>query len=238
MPTDKAPAPERIVFGRVIRLWFKANGWAQDVPHRLAKFTGAKGPWNSQISTAMNAKLDPKPEFFLAFGAFNQLVAEGRFPMVSERRLANQLSGSRPLCREDGHPYGAADFFSLFTGLIQPPAEYAAPAVPEISDQEAKSRSEMARKGFQGHAQDLMLSPREAWDQVARFAENMNDAQLARFKEVLSGWSDWTGEELMAMQTSGSYSEPGAALDRWISSGGSWGVQELAREAKRAVEQR
>jgi hypothetical protein len=233
--TQQEAIPERVAFGKLVRQWFKRNGWPQDVPHRLAKFTGAAGPWNSQVSQVMQGKLDPKPAFFVAFGAFNRAVAEQDFRGVTDRRLLDQLKDASPLCDDRGQAYDAPGLFALFTGLAELPESY--PAIPEISDQEAKSRSEMARKGFQEHAQDLMLSPREAWEQVARFTENMNDSQLARFKEVLSGWSDWTGEELMAMATDGAYCEPGAALDRWVSESGSWGVRELAREAKRAIEQ-
>lgn len=235
MSTPAEAIPERIAFGILVRQWFKRNSWPQDVPHRLAKFTGASGPWNSQMSQVMQGKLDPKPAFFVAFGAFNRAVAEQDFRGVTDRRLLDQLKDATPLCDDSGQAYDAPGIFALFTGLAPAPESYAAP--PEITDQEAKARSEMARRGFQEHAQVLMLSPREAWEQVTRFTKNMDDSQLARFKEVLSGWSDWTGAELMVMRTPDDYCEPGAALDRWISEGGAWGAQELAREAKKATEQ-
>ena len=235
MSTPYEPIPERIAFGNLMRQWFKRNGWPQDVPHRLAKFTGATGPWNSQISTVMAGKLDPKPAFFVALGRFNQTVAEQDFRGVTDRRLVDQLKDAEPLCDDAGRVLTAPDFFSLFVGLADAPSRYDAPAV--ISDEEAKARSELQRTGFQKRAQDLMISPREAWEQLSRFAENMSDAQLARFKDVLSGWGDWSGEELTAMPADGGWCEPGAALDRWLSEPGSWGTRELAREASRATKQ-
>jgi hypothetical protein len=213
LSTKYVPIEERIAFGQVLRRWFKANDWPQDVPHRVAAFTGAAGPWNSQVSTLMSGKLDPKPALFVALGAFNQFVAEQHLQGVTERRLVDQLKDAQPLCHDNGRPYTAPDFFALFVGLLEPPSMFA-PRL-EITDGEAKDRSDRQREIFQGHAKDLMLSPKEAWDQVRSCAQGMSAAQLERFKEVLSGWGDWTGQELMAMDGGGDRSEADHALVRW-----------------------
>jgi hypothetical protein len=213
MSTPYEPIVERIKFGRAIYKWFKHNRWGQDVPHRLAKITGTNGPWNSQLSGLMAGRLDPKPAFFVAFGDFNKTVAEQNLDGISERRLVDQLKGAQAFLMDDGRAATAPDFFSLFTGLVELPLAYAPDK--EISDEEAKAHSEEQRKIFQRIAKDELLSPRAAWEQVKDHAQNMKPEQLSRFKEVLSDWGDWSGEELMAMATMESYSEPGLALQRW-----------------------
>lgn len=213
MSTPYEPLPERVAFGKVIRRWFRSNGWGQDVPHRLSKFTGAAGPWNSQISTVMAGRLDPKPAFFVAFGAFNQAVAEQSFKGVSDRRLIEQLRGAAPLRDNSGRPCTAPDLFAMFTGLADLPQEHAAQV--EITEEEAKARSEAQRQAFQRHAREQLLSPREAWDQLRRCCEGMGPDLLDRFRDVLSGWSDWQPSEIEAMLADGG-DESSAAIDRWL----------------------
>jgi hypothetical protein len=208
MSTKYEPIEERIAFGAVLRRWFKANNWPQDVPHRLAAFIGSAGPWNSQISTLMSGKLDPKPALFVALGSFNRAVAEQQLQGIHERKLVDQLRGVAPLCHDDGRPYTAPDFFALFTGLIEPPSQFAPKR--EITDAEAQAISQQQRDLFQGHAKELMFTPKEAWDQLCKHLRDMPPAQVERFKDVLSGWSEWTGQELMDMD-----SEPQSALDSW-----------------------
>ena len=237
MSTPSRAVPERSEFGRVIQRWFKANRWPQDVPHRLAKVTGAQGPWNSQISCAMNGKLDPKPAFFLAFGAFNDAVARQSYPGVTDRKLLDQLKGATPLAKDDGTPYSAVEFFALFAGMLPSPEAYQElSAGEEISDEEAKARSEALRRAFQDVAKDQMLSPKEAWESLRPHIKNLDASALNRFKEVLSGWGDYSGAELMELATSGPYSEPGMALETWASGVDGISGIELAREARAAVE--
>jgi hypothetical protein len=213
MSTPYEALPERIAFGKVIRRWFRSNNWAQDVPHRLAKFTGAAGPWNSQISTVMAGKLDPKCAFFVAFGAFNQTVAEQSFKGVTDRRLLDQLKGAEPLRDDSGRVCTAPEFFAMFAGLTELPQKHAAHV--EITEDEAKARSEAQRQAFQRHAKEELLSPREAWDQLRRCCEGMGPDLLDRFRDVLSGWSDWQPSEIEAMLADGG-DEPSAAIDRWL----------------------
>jgi hypothetical protein len=206
--------PERIAFGKLVRQWFARNGWPQDVPHRLAKITGAAGPWNSQVSQIMQGKLDPKPALFVAFGAFNQAVAEQRFPGVTERRLLDQLTGSEPLRHDDGRPYTAPDFFALFTGLLDAPSSF---SIPErvITEEDAQGISQMCRDEFRMIAKDKLLSPAEAWSALRPHCEGMSAAQVDRFKDVLSGWGDWSVDEVTELSVAGELGKPAAALQRW-----------------------
>ncbi len=116
MSTSYVHRDERIHFGNVLHEWFERNNWAQDVPQKLAKANGWPGPWGSQISPAFRGTLDPKPQFFVALGAFNLHIAQQHFPNITSRRTLDQLKGSEPLRHDNGDIYTATDFFALFIG--------------------------------------------------------------------------------------------------------------------------
>ena len=64
---------------------------------------------------------------------------------VTNERVRTLLLKGQPLCHDDGVPYGAEDFFKLFTGLIEPPEEIAAPdPEPEPLSEVEALRKEMA----------------------------------------------------------------------------------------------
>lgn len=117
------PAAEE--FSRLLKHWFRQNGWPQSITEAWARGTGCEiGPWASQISKAMSCQLDPKTNFFLALGRFNAAVEENAFAGVTDLKARKRLKDSQPLCRDDGRLYTAADFFAVFAGLLEIPARY------------------------------------------------------------------------------------------------------------------
>lgn len=137
-PVVSVPA-EREVFGDVLKAWFARNGWPQSITEAWAKSCGSPGPWASQISPAINYKLDPKAAFFVSLANFNQAVAERNVLSVTNERVRNLLLKGEPLCHDSGVPFAAEDFFKLFVGLLEPPAEYLGEPEPSrpVSEVEA-----------------------------------------------------------------------------------------------------
>ena len=68
------------------------------------------------------AGYNPKADFFLSLAAFNQAVASQDLLAITNTKLKDRLTGAKPLLLENGQPYGGAEFWSLYAGLIQPPA--------------------------------------------------------------------------------------------------------------------
>jgi len=207
----------RIKFGKVMKIWFSRNDWPQDVPHKLSSFIPTGGPWNSQISTAMSAKLDPKVGFFLACGEFNRVIAEQKFPGITDTRLISMITGATPLIGDDGQVFKATDFFALYTGILDVPIGYQLPQLPELTDLEAKRVCEKLRETFVGIARRNMFTSMEAWKNMEPALGSLTEAQKSHFRDVLSGWADYTAEELNAMpanDTRASYS-PELLLLKW-----------------------
>lgn len=155
-------------FGAVIKAWFKSNGWPQSVPERLAKERGNKtGPWASQISHAMNDKHDPKVPFFLALAWFNEQVATRNVAGLKDRKLVDQIRKGEPLCHDNGVPFGAADFFQLYAGLIQPPAEMAQ-ATPQLTEEDVEEWTRQVRGAFRQLCLKHMVDRGEAWSMLSQ----------------------------------------------------------------------
>ena len=76
----------RADFGKAILTWFKKNDWPQSITESVAKEVNEweGGPWASQVSTAINGKLDPKAAFLIAFGNFNTYIHAGNFSKINE----------------------------------------------------------------------------------------------------------------------------------------------------------
>ena len=123
-------------FGEVLRAWFSRNEWPQMVAEQVARAKGSKiGPWASQMSNAMQGKLEPKPPFFVALGWFNQVVMERDFVGITDRRLIDRLLNGQPLTHDDGQPFTAVDFFALYIGGLASPTEIEAPKPQELTQE-------------------------------------------------------------------------------------------------------
>ena len=199
MPTELAS------FGTVLKAWFGINNWPQSVPERLAKARGNKtGPWASQISHAMKDKHEPKVPFFLALAWFNEQVATRNVAGLTDRRLVDQIKNAEPICHADGQPYGPADFFKLYAGLIDPPAAFAQPE-PQLTEEQVQEWSQEIRAAFRQLCLTYMIDRGEAWAMLRDcMIQTANDAgqipsgadDLDWMQEILAGIREPTLQEL------------------------------------------
>ena len=186
--------PARVVFADTLRKWFASNDWPQAITEAWAKSCGSPGPWASQISPAINCKYDPKAIFFISLGHFNQAVAERNLLGVTNERARGKLMAGQPLCHDNGVPYDGADFFRLFTGLLEPPLEYRATLEPAnvqdyLNDERMQAISALCRQAFQEVAIAKGMPPGALWQEVRPFlSEYLTAKQLEHTLNVLSGW--------------------------------------------------
>ena len=190
----------KFTFALVIKRWFSANSWPQKITDDWAKDPGVQapnGPWASQICAALKVDFHPRVEFFIAIARFNQFVADQDLKAVQGKRLRDRLHGAEPLRDEAGHLYGATEFFALFTGLAQPPSQYASNAQPTQEEIDAMVQKSQAQ--FRQWALDEMMSRSEAWEilkaQLAKDKRVQGD-DLPWIQETLAGFSRLTPEEM------------------------------------------
>ena len=104
---------------------------------------------------------NPKAEFFLALGTFNKVVA----PRAAG--IGHQAEGSIgwcitvSQCLENGQPYGGAEFWSLYAGLIEPPKRL----LPDGDDtrRRRRSRAVHARKLQAGKPEYMVSTSGLGW---------------------------------------------------------------------------
>ena len=161
IPNDPA-----LTFALTLKRWFASNGWPQKITDDWAHDVGnATGPWASQVCNAMKASgYNPKAEFFLALATFNQMVASQELLAIKDAKLKDRLTGAQPLCLENGQPYGGAEFWSLYAGLIEPPEAFA--KKDQITQEDVDEWVAIQRDNFRQVSLKHMVSRAEAWDML------------------------------------------------------------------------
>ena len=189
------------VFGSVIKAWFAKNEWPQIVAEQVARAKGSKiGPWASQMSNCMQGKLTPKPSFFVALGWFNEVVTTRDFGGITDRRLMDRLLASEPLTHDDGTPYTATDFFSLYIGAIDAPKDLSlAKAAPTQDDVDQWARD--LRELFRLTVIELMVPARDVWDLIENkyLSKDASQEDIDWCREVITGLHEPELEELIRL---------------------------------------
>ena len=162
------------------------------VAEQVARAKGSKiGPWASQMSNAMQGKLEPKPPFFVALGWFNQVVTERDFVGITDRRLIDRLLNGQPLTHDDGQPWTAVDFFALYVGDIPAPG----------TDNEAEPKKLEMNQGHVDHfwaemkavyrelVIEMMIGPPAVWAEVTKslLEKGVSPDEIDWAREVFAG---------------------------------------------------
>ena len=183
----------RADYGEAILSWFKKNDWPQGITEQVAKEVNEweGGPWASQMSTAINGKLDPKVAFFIAKGSFNKYIHAGDFSKIKDQALKEKLEGSKAFTHNNGRPFDGADFFRLFTRLIEVPKKYKQ-AEGKITNKEIKEYSDLMREHFLKIKRTEMLSPKETWDLFMKqpYTKTMRKDDIDYLNDVLRDDAD------------------------------------------------
>ena len=192
----------KVVFALTLKRWFKANGWPQAITDNWAKDPGVQaptGPWASQVCGAMKGDFHPRVEFFLAFAKFNDAVAQQQLKAIQIRKVRDRLTNALPLTTDNGQPYGATEFFQLFTGLIEPPMQFEHDSQFEQSDLDDILKA--CQDKFRALALAQMCSRAEAWQMVRERLEQHPEVsadQLPMIQEILAGLASPTVDEYPA----------------------------------------
>lgn len=149
----------------------------------------------------MKADFHPRVEFFMAIAYFNQFVADQDLKSITSSKLRDRLKNAKPLLTDAGQLYGAPEFFSLFTGLLEPPTAYQ--ATNRLTQEDVDEWTAVMRDNFKKISLEHMCSRAEAWklltDEMHKVASVRNHSiapdDLTWLQEVLSGLLDPTVED-------------------------------------------
>ena len=199
------PEDPALTFALTLKRWFASNGWPQKITDDWARATQSNsGPWASQVCNALKAKgYNPKAEFFLALAAFNKAVFEQEFTGITDRLLRDRLTGATALLLDNGEPFGGADFWSLYAGLLGPPEGLE--RIGEMTQEDVDAAMQLMRDNFRQICLEYMVNPPTAWQMVHaaiieaadRLGVVVPPDDIQQFKEVLVGLFEHTPETLV-----------------------------------------
>ena len=199
--TNQQLKEAHIAFGRSLGIWLKSQGISQQIPHnwsqerRESGIEEPAGPHNSSTSQIVRGiALPAGVGVWHAWENFNRAVAEDDVKGVASRRIRDVIKEAKPFMTYDDRVADMIDFIAMFAGRQEIREEYNPGS--GFTDDEARALSEAQRKAFKDAAQAQMMSPAEAWSKLEDFCGSLDAAALAKFKKVLSGWEEWSGEEL------------------------------------------
>ena len=198
-----------LTFALTLKRWFASNDWPQKITQDWAEDAGVQnpnGPWASQMCGAMAARgYNPKAQFFLALAEFNRFVEQQDTKVIVNSKLRDRLTGAKPLCLDNGQPYKAPDFWSLYAGLIEPPE--ALQAKTQFTQEDADAWTAAMRDSFRQVSLTHMCSRAEAWqlvkDKLCAIGDRHNiffsPDDFSWTQEMLAGFTEPTAEQLIQL---------------------------------------
>lgn len=189
-----------LTFALTLKRWFKQNEWPQKITDDWAKDPGINhphGPWASQMCGAMKADgYNPKADFFLSLGTFNRFVFDQQLTSVQDTKLRERLSDAKALLLDNGEPYGGAEFWSLYAGLLEAPEAFA--PQEEITQEDCNFWVQIQRDNFRKICLKNMCSRAEGWEILleamqkacTEAGDTLPPDDIDWIQEVLSGLHD------------------------------------------------
>ena len=197
-----------LTFALTLKRWFNLNGWPQKITDDWAKDPGINhphGPWASQMCGAMKADgYNPKADFFLSLGTFNRFVFDQHLTSVQDTKLRERLADAKALLLDNGEPYGGAEFWSLFAGLLEPPEAFES-SKDEMTQEDCDLWVKIQRDNFRKVCLKNMVSRAEGWElllaEMTKACDEKGDTMPPDdsdwIQEVLSGLHDPPLEECL-----------------------------------------
>ena len=194
-----------LTFALTLKRWFASNGWPQKITDDWAHAVQSPtGPWASQVCNALKASgYNPKAEFFLALASFNQAIADQDLLGIKDLKLRERLTNAEPLRLENGQPYGGAEFWSLYAGLLEPPDAFN--SATQLTEEDVQEWTRQVRDSFRQVCLKHMVDRGEAWSMLReRMLEIQREAGkpgnesadcLEWMQEVIAGLREPTVEE-------------------------------------------
>jgi hypothetical protein len=203
-----------LAFGRMLKRWRLANGWAQDTSQLWGEAAGIPHVYASQWSQLETGNTkNPGPLMFRCFGVLNQRLAEQNLGTIASITLRERVKAGRALAHPDGRPWRGSDFFAAYVGELAWPELPDPAAPPKLTPDQAVEITEGYRSRFQRLVKRSGLEPLAA---AVQLLEHVDPAPQVRqeFQGVLLGFRDYTPERLKELWD-GVQHKPQRWMDDW-----------------------
>jgi hypothetical protein len=183
-------------FGRMLRRWRLANGWAQDTCQQWGQAADMPHVYSSRWSQLENcSSSNPGPLMFRCFGVVNRRLAQKEYGPITNEALRQRVKGAEPIRHPDGRPWSGMDFFAAYTGELKWPDLPDPETPPKLTREQAQELTETWRQQFQKLVKRHALEPLAAAVQLLEHVDPTPEVRQ-EFQGVLLGFRDYTPEQL------------------------------------------
>lgn len=204
-------------FGRCLRRWRVAQGWAQDTAETWGKAAEIPHVYASSWSELETGKaVNPGPRVFRSLGIQNRRLATGEYGRVLDRGLLDRIKAAKPIVDENGRPWDGSAFYGAFVGERQFPEEFRRelPNLAPIHEALAAEWAEAYRDRFRKLAGKANLSPVAA---LAGVTAEAPKAERETLEALLFGFASYSAADLEKLRSETGELAPAAWLAAWES---------------------
>ena len=192
-------AKHRELLGAAYKRWRDLNGLSQQNIHNWGQAT--KTPLhNSQVAHFENGVLDPKSQFWVSLGKFNQELADKKLPPTQEcfsKTDRDRLKDAEPYLDSDGNIADVVCFFAQFIGAESINELYKTPT--GFTEKEADNCTEFMTAVFNAEVKKRKLKKTDGWKEFESLLADLGLSSDYRWrtKEVMVyGGEKWTAKEM------------------------------------------
>lgn len=206
----------RGAFGRMLLCWRRRNGWTQYTACNWAKEAGFEAISYGNLSVIEQGKAgELRQKAFWQLGEINRRIVEKDWGPVKDPAIREKLKAAIPLGDEACPVWTPIELWSCYCGMREVPEAFRSTPAPTIGQRRASELSGRWRNQMRKVVTDLALDPEDALKALAAQAP---EGQRARFFAVLTGFANFTPQELALLWLQGDTYQPQQWLDAWEAS--------------------
>jgi hypothetical protein len=208
----------RAAFGRMLLSWRRRNGWTQYTVCTWAKEAGFEAISYGNLSVIEQGKAgELRQKVFWQLQEANRRIAEKDLGAVKNQEIKARLENAIPIGDDACPVWTALEFWGCYCGLREVPAPFAAAVTPVIGKGKAAELSSRWRKQMRRVVSTHGLDPIDALNALVAAA---GPEHGKRFYAVLTGFGDYSPNEIAGLWVSGDSFMPQSWLDSWEASAG------------------
>lgn len=201
-------------FGQMLLNWRRRNGWTQYTAFEWAKEAGFEAISYGNLSVIEQGKAgDLRLKAFFQLAEVNRRLAERDFGAIRSQQLREKIENGAPICEEStGIAWDAPAFWSCYVGLIEVPESLRNAVAPTVSQRRATELCNRWKARLHEGVTSHGLDPLQAMQELA---EQAPADKRERFIKVLTGFGDYTPEDLETLWSLDNKYEPEQWLQAW-----------------------
>jgi hypothetical protein len=205
----------RRAFGKMLLNWRRRNGWTQYTACEWGTEAGFEVISYGNLSVIEQGKAgELRQKAFFQLEELNRRLDEKDWGEVKAQRIKDLLKDAEPLRGDDDKLWDAVDFWSCYIGYVRVPKAFQSAPAPTLTARRAEELCQKWRQQVRRAVKERGLDAMEALEAVMTTAPK---EQQKRFREVLTGFDDYSSVELAQLWLEGEDFLPLQWIESWES---------------------